>query len=202
MIQLPLPHLLLLLLFITTAKALTCDYCTLPVLNKPHPLHSLSFLQHTPPPPFPRAAASLLPYLRPHFLLHRPSFPSSCLLTILDSSTSPTIFTAVTALTMLLPPPDRRELTPALPSATQTETDPSVQTSICPVRIPDGTLRLRGGPVENRRVRWDADVIDNEGMGKKKSKGSFHCFATNHHTVVLFCMSKINTIIMGVLNIN
>ncbi|CAZ80999.1 unnamed protein product [Tuber melanosporum] len=71
---------------------------------------------------------------------------------------------------MLLPPPDRRELAPALPSATQTETDPSVQTSIRSVRIPDGTLRLRGGPVENRRVRWDAGVIDNEGMGKKKSK--------------------------------
>ncbi|PWW79002.1 hypothetical protein C7212DRAFT_350228 [Tuber magnatum] len=71
---------------------------------------------------------------------------------------------------MLLPPPDRRELAPALPSATQTETDPSVQTSIRPVRIPDGTLRLRGGPVQSRRVRWDADVIDNEGMGKKKSK--------------------------------
>jgi len=103
LLQLPPPHLLLLLLFITTAKALTCDYCTLPVLNKPHPLHSLSFLQHTPPPPFPRAVASLLPYLRPHFLLHRPSLPSSCLLTILDSSTSPTIFTSVTALTMLLP---------------------------------------------------------------------------------------------------
>ncbi|KAK9347388.1 phosphatase inhibitor-domain-containing protein [Lipomyces starkeyi] len=33
-----------------------------------------------------------------------------------------------------------------------------------------GTLRLRGGPVADRRVRWGDDVIDNEGMGKKKSK--------------------------------
>jgi len=70
------------------------------------------------------------------------------------------------------------------------------------VRIPDGTLRLRGGPVENRRVRWDADVIDNEGMGKKSSKGLFHCFATNRHAVVLFYMSKNNIIIMEALSIN
>ncbi|KAK9386426.1 phosphatase inhibitor-domain-containing protein [Lipomyces mesembrius] len=33
-----------------------------------------------------------------------------------------------------------------------------------------GTLRLRGGPVADRRVRWGDDVIDNEGMGKKTSK--------------------------------
>ncbi|KAK9451558.1 phosphatase inhibitor-domain-containing protein [Limtongia smithiae] len=33
-----------------------------------------------------------------------------------------------------------------------------------------GTLRLRGGPVSDRRVAWSDDVIDNEGMGKKKSK--------------------------------
>ncbi|KAK9456462.1 phosphatase inhibitor-domain-containing protein [Dipodascopsis uninucleata] len=33
-----------------------------------------------------------------------------------------------------------------------------------------GTLHLRGGPISNRRVVWQDDVIDNEGMGKKKSK--------------------------------
>ncbi|KAK9325881.1 phosphatase inhibitor-domain-containing protein [Lipomyces orientalis] len=33
-----------------------------------------------------------------------------------------------------------------------------------------GTLRLRGGPVSDRRVTWGEDVIDNEAMGKKKSK--------------------------------
>jgi protein phosphatase 1 regulatory subunit 11 len=39
-----------------------------------------------------------------------------------------------------------------------------------------GTLRLRGtrsGP----RVKWDDEVVDNEGMGKKKSKSTFQtCF--------------------------
>lgn len=40
-------------------------------------------------------------------------------------------------------------------------------------RAPDGTLRLRGGPIEDRRVKWDDGVIDNEGMGKKSSKGVF-----------------------------
>ncbi|QRV89543.1 Type 1 phosphatases regulator YPI1 [Ceratobasidium sp. AG-Ba] len=33
-----------------------------------------------------------------------------------------------------------------------------------------GILRLRGGPRSRPRVMWDADVIDNEGCGKKKSK--------------------------------
>ncbi|KAI5801538.1 phosphatase inhibitor-domain-containing protein [Peziza echinospora] len=39
-----------------------------------------------------------------------------------------------------------------------------------PPRIPDGTLRLRGGPISDRRVTWGEDVIDNEGLGRKKSK--------------------------------
>ncbi|WVN88412.1 uncharacterized protein L203_103621 [Cryptococcus depauperatus CBS 7841] len=35
---------------------------------------------------------------------------------------------------------------------------------------PVTTLRLRGGPVTDRRVVWSEETIDNEGMGKKKSK--------------------------------
>ena len=38
-----------------------------------------------------------------------------------------------------------------------------------------GVLRLRGGPSVNApRVQWDTEVIDNEGMGKKKSKSASH----------------------------
>ena len=33
-----------------------------------------------------------------------------------------------------------------------------------------GVLRLRGGPSNQPRVSWKEDVVDNEGMGKKKSK--------------------------------
>ncbi|CAG8440080.1 4581_t:CDS:2 [Cetraspora pellucida] len=34
-----------------------------------------------------------------------------------------------------------------------------------------GTLRLRGGGLSSgRKVKWDENVVDNEGMGKKKSK--------------------------------
>ncbi|CAG8471332.1 12676_t:CDS:2 [Racocetra persica] len=34
-----------------------------------------------------------------------------------------------------------------------------------------GTLRLRGGGLPSgRKVKWDENVVDNEGMGKKKSK--------------------------------
>ncbi|KAF8423277.1 type 1 phosphatases regulator YPI1 [Tirmania nivea] len=35
---------------------------------------------------------------------------------------------------------------------------------------PDGTLRLRGGPIHSRRVTWSEEVVDNEGLGRKKSK--------------------------------
>jgi protein phosphatase 1 regulatory subunit 11 len=38
-------------------------------------------------------------------------------------------------------------------------------------RLPDATLILRGGTVEDTRVRWADDVVDNEGMGRKSSKG-------------------------------
>ncbi|THH10885.1 hypothetical protein EW145_g1038 [Phellinidium pouzarii] len=34
-------------------------------------------------------------------------------------------------------------------------------------------LRLRGGPRATPRVAWTEDVVDNEGMGKKKSKSAF-----------------------------
>lgn len=36
---------------------------------------------------------------------------------------------------------------------------------------PSGVLRLRAEPAERRRIQWAEDVIDNEGMGKKSSKG-------------------------------
>lgn len=37
------------------------------------------------------------------------------------------------------------------------------------------TLRLRAEPAEpseRRRIQWAEDVVDNEGMGKKSSKGT------------------------------
>ncbi|KAI0052330.1 hypothetical protein FA95DRAFT_1601991 [Auriscalpium vulgare] len=33
-----------------------------------------------------------------------------------------------------------------------------------------GTLRLRGGPRNRPRVTWVGETVDNEGMGKKKTK--------------------------------
>jgi hypothetical protein len=38
---------------------------------------------------------------------------------------------------------------------------------------PAGTLRLRGGPRNGPRVAWDEAVIDNEGLGRKKSKSTY-----------------------------
>lgn len=37
---------------------------------------------------------------------------------------------------------------------------------------PSGVLRLRAEPAERRRIQWAEDVVDNEGMGKKSSKGT------------------------------
>lgn len=74
-----------------------------------------------------------------------------------------------------------RTRTPASPTASGTQTSTSTPSAVR-TRAPDGTLRLRGGPIEDRRVRWDQGVIDNEGMGKKKSKGAtpsiLVCFET------------------------
>jgi protein phosphatase 1 regulatory subunit 11 len=36
---------------------------------------------------------------------------------------------------------------------------------------PSGVLRLRAEPEERRHIQWAEDVVDNEGMGKKSSKG-------------------------------
>ncbi|WVF71308.1 hypothetical protein IAT40_006111 [Kwoniella sp. CBS 6097] len=39
-----------------------------------------------------------------------------------------------------------------------------------PEQPPAGVLKLRGGPVKKQRVVWSDETVDNEGMGKKKSK--------------------------------
>lgn len=46
--------------------------------------------------------------------------------------------------------------------------------------LPDGTLRLRGGPRSRPRVAWDEGVVDNENCGRKKSKSMlmFHDVAS------------------------
>ena len=41
-----------------------------------------------------------------------------------------------------------------------------------PLNLPSGTLRLRAEPVQRRHIQWAEDVVDNEGMGKKSSKGT------------------------------
>ena len=69
----------------------------------------------------------------------------------------------------------------AAPSGSQTEvTDVQSQSSNSDAQQPQitGTLRLRGYRTETnadgrpeRRIRWAEDVVDNEGQGKKSSKG-------------------------------
>ena len=59
----------------------------------------------------------------------------------------------------------RQQAAPA--TATQT------QTGAVPRQRIAGTLRLRGEPSQpRRRIQWADDVVDNEGLGRKKSKGT------------------------------
>ena len=41
---------------------------------------------------------------------------------------------------------------------------------------PVGVLRLRGGPNQRQKVVWSDETVDNEGMGKKKSKSKSFFF--------------------------
>lgn len=74
-----------------------------------------------------------------------------------------------------------RQIPPSIASHSQLQTVPQARGDPSPIRIP-GTLRLRGennAQVSNtnqeapsaRHIRWSEDVVDNEGMGKKSSKG-------------------------------
>ena len=62
--------------------------------------------------------------------------------------------------------------TPTTGSTSQTQTDALAET------ITTATLRLRGAhdpaeiSSERPRIRWAEGVVDNEGLGKKKSKGA------------------------------
>jgi protein phosphatase 1 regulatory subunit 11 len=53
------------------------------------------------------------------------------------------------------------------PAGSSTQTQQALQTRVIATR----TLVLRGEPVEERHIAWAEDVIDNENMGKKSSKG-------------------------------
>ncbi|KAJ6112602.1 Type 1 phosphatases regulator ypi1 [Penicillium capsulatum] len=80
--------------------------------------------------------------------------------------------------------PPSHQLSGNPPPQTATETSRDSPT----VRLPR-TLRLRGDetpgtnePSPARHIRWSEDVVDNEGMGKKSSKGDlFSVFSLGTH---------------------
>jgi protein phosphatase 1 regulatory subunit 11 len=71
------------------------------------------------------------------------------------------------------------------PQGGQTQLQNSAPSATTTTR-PQAVLHLRGAPREDglgdgeaserRRIQWAEDVIDNEGMGKKKSKGVLYSF--------------------------
>lgn len=76
-------------------------------------------------------------------------------------------------------PPNQAIHPPAIQSQTQTITEPPAastssaepSTSINVNVV--GTLKLRGRSSKKAKVQWDEEVIDNEFMGKKKSKSKY-----------------------------
>ena len=56
-------------------------------------------------------------------------------------------------------------------TATPTVGSRTIEIRPHPVLRVSGVLRLRAEPSEQRHIQWAEDVIDNEGMGKKSSKG-------------------------------
>jgi len=79
-------------------------------------------------------------------------------------------------LPMLAPSSAPATLRPSPPGISQSQTAANIQRTLSLPQspqlhqLPDGTLRLRGGPVHPRRVTWSEEVIDNEELGRKKSK--------------------------------
>ena len=74
-----------------------------------------------------------------------------------------------------------REATPSTVTQVESRNPQSLETDLSHPRV-TGTLRLRGEQAEvgssseeresrDRRIRWAEDVVDNEGLGKKSSKG-------------------------------
>lgn len=77
-----------------------------------------------------------------------------------------------------------RQPNQTLTSSTQVDSASELSQTSSITQVVTGTLRLRGERLANsttqqqgeqrasgRRIRWGEDVIDNEGMGKKNSKG-------------------------------
>ncbi|GJJ08331.1 hypothetical protein Clacol_002542 [Clathrus columnatus] len=85
--------------------------------------------------------------------------------TVSSSSTPTPIASTSTALRTITPSDGSRTLVIAQPGNDEEGShDESSR------HLPSGTLRLRGGPRSRPQVAWDIDVVDNENMGKKKSK--------------------------------
>ncbi|WVQ80787.1 hypothetical protein IAT38_002892 [Cryptococcus sp. DSM 104549] len=63
-----------------------------------------------------------------------------------------------------------RRRSPPAQTVTQTEVEAGPSTSEEASSPPVGVLRLRGAPTKQRKVVWSEGTVDNEGMGKKKSK--------------------------------
>jgi protein phosphatase 1 regulatory subunit 11 len=67
------------------------------------------------------------------------------------------------------PPAPSRTATPSRDTGSRTM---ELTEDVVRLSAPSGVLRLRAEPSERRHIQWAEDVVDNEGMGKKSSKGT------------------------------
>jgi len=58
------------------------------------------------------------------------------------------------------------------PASSSTTSITTTSQETIPIHLPSSArLILRAEPAEERHIQWAEDVVDNEGMGKKSSKG-------------------------------
>ncbi|KAJ4986481.1 protein phosphatase inhibitor [Stagonosporopsis vannaccii] len=79
-----------------------------------------------------------------------------------------------------------RTATPSRDTGSQTvqQTQPN---PVLRLSAPSGVLRLRAEPEQRRHIQWAEDVVDNEGMGKKSSKGTWPRTGARSGAVSTFC---------------
>jgi hypothetical protein len=99
-----------------------------------------------------------------------------------------------------------RQPNQTLTSSTQVDSASELSQTSSITQVVTGTLRLRGERLANsttqqqeeqrasgRRIRWGEDVIDNEGMGKKNSKGKGGFTASPTFPKYLLIITTTNT---------
>ena len=140
-------------------RLIFCSECLTGASSLPADGHNLAPRPcASPAHPAPQPGSNIKPVSQPHSFLLHPSQPSHQLIHRQHTMSNVPSRTA----------------TPSRDTGSHTlqETQPN---PVLRLNAPSGVLRLRAEPEERRHIHWAEDVVDNEGMGKKSSKGMHPC---------------------------